>query len=448
MSRKVDILVLLVLLLPGCKSPNVEKEAPTFVLSDEAQIQREIVTQAAAANNWPAALAAGDQLVALAPTWPEAYFIRAGVRSRAGKASDGPLVWSIREESGDSYDPGTLEIFSDGRLVATMRASDGSTSKNVASWTKVENRYTAKHQDFTYSLTVEDKAIKGSVRYGDSSYWVKGTLKNTTGASAMADAHPLLAGAAEDLAKYLVLNPKAGDRGELIASIADLRLRAPVPNAPAIPPERLLDESQIQREMATQAAAAAKWEAALAAADRAVELAPTWPEAYFTRAGVRARASEASGPPELARDTWSTTENWDGERSSGVYELHADGRFRQNVMVDEVSWESGTWTRENGKLTAKTPTLRYALVTSGDSMIGTVTNREDSDYSASIKGTIKERKEAKADARLPLATGAAADLEKYLSMQPDSSERAVVVRAIADLRLRAAALGTAPKPTP
>ncbi|HVK86540.1 MAG TPA: hypothetical protein VM513_20620 [Kofleriaceae bacterium] len=59
--------------------------------------------------------------------------------------------------------------------------------------------------------------------------------------------------------------------------------------------------AQIERSAAMAAAQAQAWDKAFAAADKAVALAPKWPEAYHTRAGVRVAAAGADGKLEALK---------------------------------------------------------------------------------------------------------------------------------------------------
>lgn len=73
---------------PTSPEPTILKTANALAsVPHEAQIQRELAVQAAQARNWERALVAADQAVALAPAWSEAYFVRAGIRTRATDAT-------------------------------------------------------------------------------------------------------------------------------------------------------------------------------------------------------------------------------------------------------------------------------------------------------------------------------------------------------------------------
>lgn len=233
---------------------------------------------------------------------------------------------------------------------------------------------------------------------------------------------------------------RLGVAGLLGSSLPPAAPSGPGPT-PAIDAGALLPtlEAQIALATSTELLKQGDLAGALESADRAIVLAPEWPEAYRGRVAVHQAVADAQG---VGRAAALEGTRWTGVSDGTRIGLRFQPQGRLTCAGDICPTETGRWSRDGGSVTL--------LYDDGDTVeVGTLEGQRLSgfgyarsggprwkfslgtvDFPAVEPGALRRGEQA--------LDAASLDLETYLRLAPEAPDRANVVLTIAQLKVRAA----------
>jgi hypothetical protein len=215
-------------------------------------------------------------------------------------------------------------------------------------------------------------------------------------------------------------------------------------------------DAEIARAKSAALAKAQRWDDALLAADEAIRLAPGWPEAWFTRAGIRiGRYGPLNAPTEFPREARVTERDLEDTTWRSEPVRIWEDPTRATDFQYGLRFAKGDAVQCSVTPYARTGAGTYRL-TNEAVKVDCRSSREPTwTLDLRIKGGLLEGRENRSEVNvrlrpLPVAgarrwpnqqdvdglRAAAADLAHYLSLRPGADDRDAVIELIAQLDLR------------